>query len=137
MIAEDIRCTEADKGWRLSASVRSEAGLGPERLYFEVPGGAAGWLPEYGDAFLAALLMPAMSLGEELVIDAPVSAWLLRSVRTVMEIYQAWWELRPVPVKATPGRDRGRDQAAVGLFFTTGADCFYSLLKDIDSRSEP
>jgi hypothetical protein len=137
MIAEDIRCTGVDEGWRLSALVRSESGLGPERLYFEVPGGAAGWLPEYGDAFLAALLMPAMSLGEELVVDAPVSTRLLRSARTVMEIYQAWWELPPVPVKATPELDRGRGQAAVGLFFTTGADCFYSLLKDIDRRAEP
>lgn len=136
MIAEDVRLAGADDGWRLSAVVRSESGLGPERLYFEVRGAAAEWLPERGDAFLAALLMPAMSLGEELVVDAPVSARLLRSVRTVMEVYQAWWELRPVPVTAAPRLDRGPGRAAVGLFFTTGVDCFYSLLKDIDHRSE-
>jgi hypothetical protein len=136
VIVEDVTAAGTDDGWRLSAAIRSESGFGPQRLYFGLSGGVAEWLPEYGDAFLAALLMPAMSLGEELVVDAPVSGRLLRSVRTVMEIYQAWWQLHPIPVAAARGPDRGRGGAAIGLFFTTGVDCFYSLLKDVDRRSE-
>jgi hypothetical protein len=136
MIVEDVTAVGTDEGWRLSGMVRSESGLGAKRLYFAVPDGAAEWLPKYGDAFLAALLMPAMSLGEELVVEAPVSARLLRSVRTVMDVYQAWWELGPVQVTAS-GSHRGHDPEAVGLFFTTGVDCFYSLLKDVDRRGEP
>ena len=137
VIVEDVTATGTDDGWRLSAVVRSQSGLCPQRPYIAVRGGTAGWLPEYGDAFVAALLMPAMRLGEELEVDAPVSARLLRSVRTVMEVYQAWWALGPVRVAAGPGPERGRGGPAVGLFFTTGVDCFYSLLKDVGRRPEP
>ncbi|MFF2659972.1 hypothetical protein ACFVUH_21735 [Kitasatospora sp. NPDC058032] len=138
MIVEDVRNEPVAAGRRLSAAVRATAELPSARLHFTVPGGADDWLPERGDAFLAALLMPAMSLGEELVVDAPVSARLLRSARTVMEIYAAWWaRLREVrltvgePVEATRGQD------GVGLFFTLGVDSFYSLLGDRERRAEP
>ncbi|MFF2953465.1 hypothetical protein ACFVVU_19205 [Kitasatospora sp. NPDC057965] len=143
MIVEDVRNEPVAVGRRLSAAVRSTAELPPVRLHFTVPGGAGDWLPERGDAFLAALLMPAMSLGEELVVDAPVSARLLRSARTVMEIYAAWWaRLREVrltvgePVEAKRGED-GRGQDGTGLFFTLGVDSFYSLLRDRERRTEP
>ncbi|WP_344334007.1 hypothetical protein [Kitasatospora putterlickiae] len=122
----------------MSAAVRSGTRLPSARLHFTVPEGEDGWLPERGDAFLAALLMPAMSLGADLVVDAPVSGRLLRSARTVMEVYAAWWErLREVrvtagePVRARPGLD------ATGLFFTLGVDSFYSLLRDGEHRTEP
>jgi hypothetical protein len=95
-------------------------------------------LPAVGDAFLAALLMPAMSSGEELVIEAPVSRRLLRSARTVMHIYSAWWDhLRPVRIRAGAGRAGITCQGEVGLFFTTGVDCFYSLLKDVEYEEDP
>ncbi|MFE6869228.1 hypothetical protein ACFVFS_22045 [Kitasatospora sp. NPDC057692] len=144
MIVEDVRCEPAEGGWRLSAAVRSGAELPSARLHFTVPGGGRGrpperdWLPERGDAFLAALLMPAMRLGEELVVDAPVSARLLRSARTVVEIYTAWWErLRTVRVTAGEPVEAPYGPAAVGLFFTLGVDSFYSLLGDAERRAEP
>ncbi|MFE7558414.1 hypothetical protein [Kitasatospora sp. NPDC057500] len=138
LVVEDVRCEPTARGWQLSAAVRSGTQLPAARLHFTVPGGEDGWLAERGDAFLAALLMPAMGLGAELVVDAPVSGRLLRSARTVMEVYAAWWErLREVrvaagePVGARPGLD------ATGLFFTLGVDSFYSLLRDGERRAEP
>ncbi|MGV9266892.1 hypothetical protein ACWDRR_19790 [Kitasatospora sp. NPDC003701] len=138
MIVEDVRCEPVAAGRRLSAAVRAGAELPSARLHFTVPDGEGDWLPERGDAFLAVLLMPAMSLGEELVVDAPVSGRLLRSARTVMEIYAAWWaRLREVRVTAGElvGAERGQDGA--GLFFTLGVDSFYSLLRDREHRSDP
>ncbi|MFJ3788369.1 hypothetical protein [Kitasatospora sp. NPDC090091] len=138
MIVEDVRREPTARGWRLSATVRSKAALAAERLHFTVHGGDGEWLPERGDAFLAGLLMPAMSAGEDLVVDAPVSGRLLRSARTVMEIYAAWWKyLRKVTVTAGELVEAKRGQDAVGLFFTLGVDCFYSLLRDGGRRSEP
>ncbi len=138
LIAEDIRRTATAHGWELSARVRATAPLDVDRLRFTVRGGGPDRVPERGDAFLAALVMPAMSLGEELLIDAPVSPRLLRSARTVMEIYSAWWErLREVRVTATETAAPTGGEDAVGLFFTTGVDCFYSLLKDGERRAEP
>ncbi|WP_380282314.1 hypothetical protein [Kitasatospora purpeofusca] len=138
MIVEDVRCEPAAAGWRLSAAVRAGTELPSARLHFTVPGGEHNWLPERGDAFLAGLLMPAMRLGEDLVVDAPVSARLLRSARTVVEIYTAWWErLRAVRVTAGEPVEARRGPAAVGLFFTLGVDSFYSLLGDAERRTEP
>jgi hypothetical protein len=138
LIVEDVGRVETARGWRLSAAVRTKAGPGVTRLHFTVRGAKPDWLPERGDAFLAALLMPAMSLGEELTVDAPVSRRLIRSARTVMDIYSTWWQqLRPIRVVAAETCTPVGGQDAVGLFFTTGVDCFYSLLKDGERRAEP
>ncbi|MFF2351110.1 hypothetical protein ACFVVL_15165 [Kitasatospora sp. NPDC058115] len=138
MIVEDVRSEPVADGRRLSAAVRAGTELPSARLHFTVPGGEGDWLPERGDAFLAALLMPAMSLGEELVVDAPVSARLLRSARTVAAVYAAWWErLREVRVTAGEVDEARRGPAGVGLFFTLGVDSFYSLLGDGERRAEP
>lgn len=145
MLVDDIVGEQCAKGWRLSATVHSALAVNGERLYFTVHGAAPEWLTVTGDAFLAALLMPAMALGEELVIEAPVSPRLHRSARTVRDIYTAWWGDRhrvvslrcaaPVP----PVRHAG--PGAVGLYFTGGVDSFYSLLKDdelsTDAEHEP
>jgi hypothetical protein len=138
VIVEQVKRTQTPHGWRLSAQVRANADLGVRLLHFTVRGGPPDWLPERGDAFLAALLMPAMRLGENLVIDAPVSRRLLRSARTVMEIYSTWWDhLHKVTVSAADACPATGGEDAVGLFFTTGVDCFYSLLKDRERRTEP
>ncbi len=51
---------------RLSAAVHLALVVDGERLHFTVHGAAPEWLTATGDAFLAALLMPAMALGEKL-----------------------------------------------------------------------
>ncbi|MGO4612687.1 hypothetical protein AB4305_11600 [Nocardia sp. 2YAB30] len=138
MIVDDVVRQETAQGWRLSAAVRARPRLAASRLYFEVHGGMPDWMPERGDAFLAALLMPAMSLGEELVIDAPVSPRLLRSVHTVMDIYAAWWgELHGIRLATAEVAASTHSGNSVGLFFTTGVDCFYSLLKDRERGTQP
>lgn len=136
MIVEEIERTRTATGVQLSAVVRSPSALGGQRLFFAVQGAEERWLAPYGDAFLAALAMPAMRLGEELVMEAPVSRRLLRSVRTVMDVYAAWWPpLRPVPVRAAAHRPPGPAGPGAGLFFSTGVDCFYSLLRDVDREA--
>jgi hypothetical protein len=145
MLVDDIVGEQSAEGWRLSAAVRSAFAVNGERLHFTVHGAVPEWLPVAGDAFLAALLMPAMALGEELVIEAPVSSRLRRSARTVMEVYTAWWgdRYRVVPLRcaaqAPPVNHAG--PGAVGLYFTGGVDSFYSLFKDvelsIDAGHEP
>jgi hypothetical protein len=86
-----------------------------------------------GDPFLAALLVPAMHLGEPLVLPAPVSPRLLAAVPTLQDIYVAFdHRVRRIPVLAT-ARDEPRapnaSSDAAGLFFSLGVDSFYSLIK--------
>jgi hypothetical protein len=140
MLVDDIVGEQSAEGWRLSAAVHTALAVNDERLYFTVHGAAPEWLPVAGDAFLAALLMPAMALSEELVIEAPVSPRLRRSARTVMDIYTAWWgdRHRVVPLRCAapvpPVNHAGLE--AVGLYFTGGVDSFYSLLKDVELSTD-
>lgn len=138
MIVERITRAETAEGWRLSAAVHPTPALGGDRLHFTVHGAEPNWLPEIGDAFLAALLMPAMASGEDLTIKAPVSRRLLRSARTIMDIYSTWWsQLAPVRVRGEGDSVPGAGRQAVGLFFTAGVDSFYSLLTDVARANDP
>ena len=140
MLVDGVIVEQGAQGWRLSAAVHSALAEDGERLHFTVHGGAPEWLAVTGDAFLAALLMPAMALGEELVIEAPVSARLRRSTRTVMDIYTSWWgdRHRVVPLRcAAPVAPVDHvGPGAVGLYFTGGVDSFYSLLKDVELSTD-
>jgi hypothetical protein len=140
VLVDNVVREQTAGGWRLSAAVHSAPALDGELLHFTVAGDEGAWLSQRGDAFLAALLLPAMALGEELVIEAPVSARLRRSVRTVMDIYTAWWgdRYRAVQVRCGASAEAvERDgTAAVGLYFTAGVDSFYSLLKDLELSDE-
>jgi len=133
MIATRVTVDECERGAMLSASVKSSASaLESARLEWLVRDGRPEWLTSPGDALLAALLLPAMRAGEDLVIDAPVSPRLRDGVQTIMKIYQAWVPglrgerrpniVAPVGSPAPPG-------GGTGLFFSCGVDSFYSLLR--------
>jgi hypothetical protein len=65
-----------------------------------------------------------------------VSSRLLRSLPTIMDIYQAWKpELARVDVVATDVAEPRSAGMSCGLFFSGGVDSFYSLLKNDASGS--
>ncbi len=91
------------------------------------------------DAFLAALLTPAMALGERLKIEGAVSGRLMQSLPLLQAIYQEWnADLSIISVDSSgldlSAPDEGRARR-VGLFFSLGVDSFYSLLKN--NRDHP
>ncbi|MER5264053.1 hypothetical protein ABTZ99_18475 [Actinosynnema sp. NPDC002837] len=136
MIVDDVARDRTPDGWRLSAAVDSALTPDGERLHFTVHGAEPEWLPPVGDAFLAALMMPAMALKEDVRVHAPVSRRLFRSASTITDIYTAWWpHLHPVDLRAPVATHGAGD--AVGLFFTAGVDSFYSLLKDVARSAAP
>src|SRR3984957_19430138 len=86
------------------------------------------------DALVAALLTPAMALGERLRIEGPVSGQLMQSLPQLQAIYQEWNAGLSVISVDSSGLDlsaahEGRARR-VGLFFSLGVDSFYSLLKN-------
>src|SRR5262249_35028407 len=91
------------------------------------------------DAFVAALLTPAMALGERLRIEGVVSGQLMQSLPLLQAIYQEWNEGLSIVSVDPSGLDystssEGRARR-VGLFFSLGVDSFYSLLKN--NRDHP
>ncbi len=90
-------------------------------------------LSDCADAFVPALLLPAMAAGEALEIVPPVSPLLLGHLSRLQAIFSAWFpHYASVEVSASPrsGAEPAR-AAGVGAFFSGGVDAFYTLLKSL------
>lgn len=105
-------------------------------LYFEFGGDLPGTLAPGADAFVPALLVPAMLAGEPLESDLPVSPQLLRQLGRVQAILTAWRpELTRVPVSIPDATTMLPPAPAIGCFFSGGVDSFYSALKSLRGES--
>ena len=141
MRVSDIRVADIDGGCQVSAWVESDAHpdetdwFASFTLWYRFPAWCAPLLnARNGDPFLAALLLPAMRVGERLHLDAPVSPKLLAAVPRLLETYAAFDpESARVPVEAaarTEPLPTDGKPSRVGLFFSMGVDSSYSLLKN-------
>jgi len=123
----------------LSALVTTHAAEKPFRVWYRFPAEYARYLRPSGSPFVAAMLMPAMALGEPLEIDAPVSARLLAQSRHLMDVFHSWWpELSKIEVTANgtqraPGWRLGRRPSA--CFFSLGVDSYSTLLSNLDGSA--
>jgi 7-cyano-7-deazaguanine synthase in queuosine biosynthesis len=86
------------------------------------------------ETFLLAALVPAMKVGEPLVLKGPISPRLLHNIPKVQEIFHAWdHRLKEVPIEVqTIGSSPETAPSGVGCFFSGGVDSFYTLLKHRD-----
>src|SRR5262245_20268319 len=96
MRVSNIKITERRGYCELSASVKCETfwvwGNEPFRLWYQYPAELMSYLDQRnGDQFVAALLAPAMVLGERLEIEADVSPRLLQSVEKIQALYRNWF----------------------------------------------
>ena len=94
-------------------------------------------ISDRGDPFVPALLALAMTMREDLTIEAPVSPKLVANLDQIERLHLEWWtKLRPVKVLApqVPADHRAAD---VGMFFSGGVDSFYTLLRNMQGRSVP
>jgi len=80
--------------------------------------------------FAAALLLPSMKQGEDLIIEGNISEQLYKGMHAIMHEVQQWdMGLKPVKIDAdalvadTPGPQRSAS------FFSGGVDSFYTYLK--------
>jgi hypothetical protein len=91
-----------------------------------------------GDAFVPALLAPAMVLGEDLQIDAEVDSTLLRQMDQAQRIMRCW-QPKLAGVKIAPRaqvrRSARADGGREGLFFSMGVDSSYSLQKNVEAAA--
>jgi hypothetical protein len=103
------------------------------RLTWQLP----GVVPEArGDAGLAALLLPAMQAGCDVVVEGPVSPSLLTGVEVIQDVWRSWYPwLHRVAVDA-PGGVPAASGGRVACFFTGGVDSFYSVLKHREAIDE-
>ena len=120
-------------GWvRLSGWLTRPDAAGEAELYFAFPEEFAPLVAEHADAFVPALLLPAMAHGSPLEIAPSISRRLFGQLPRIQEIFADWFPgaLEVVPVHASELRAAdGAAPGQTGTFFSLGVDSFHTLLR--------
>jgi hypothetical protein len=104
--------------------------LGLDDLSFIVPGRFAEFVFADASPFACALLLPAMKLGEDLVIRGSVSARLHAGMKEIIQIVSGWdIGLKPIDVIVDDLVPDRSTHGVTGAFFSGGVDSFYTYLK--------
>ena len=123
---------ETDAGTaRLIGTIRTVPGQLRE-IYFAVPREFGGMLFDAADAFVPALLVPAMVAGADLVLQPPVSARMLGQLETIQDILVRFHGFRRARVTAQP-RAGGQPGPATAVHFSGGVDSSHSLMRGLRS----
>ena len=135
MIIKDVQLSRTGEAAVLSARCKIRK-IGWDTVEFSVLGAAHGaYVREDASPFAAALLLPSMKQGEDLIIKGSMSEQLYKGMHAVMHEVLSWdIGLKPIQIKAdalvadTPGPRRAAS------FFSGGVDSFYTYLKH---RADP
>lgn len=104
--------------------------IGLDDLSFTVPAQFADFIFPDASPFAAALLLPAMKLGEDLVIQGSISARLHAGLTEIIRIVSGWnIGLKPIELRVDELVPDRITAAPVGSFFTGGVDSFYTYLR--------
>lgn len=130
MIIKDVQFYRDDRTASLSGRCKIRK-IGWDKVYFRtantMPGDSV-----HNDAspFAAALLLPSMKQGEDLIIEGSISAQLYTGMHAIMQEVLKWdIGLRPIKIEADtlvvdpPGPQKSAS------FFSGGVDSFYTYLK--------
>lgn len=123
----------AESGGRVTASYRFETPSRPDAggtLWFSVDERYRHWLVRGPEPAMAGLVFVAMALGEDLVVDEPVSPRFHYGLRQFMEFFHLWLPLAFRPVRiVVPEHVRAScpDAQAVVCCFSGGVDSFHTL----------
>ena len=132
----DVEVKETTRGTKLAATfVWNDRRRRADRIHFIYRDVPAGALATPGDALLAAALVPAVILREDVVLDVPVSARLLGAAPAIVDYFvshnRRWHRSR---VDA-PSVDRsGLTPTEIAAPLSGGVDSFYTALRP---REEP
>jgi hypothetical protein len=109
-----------------------------QRAYFSVDKKYKSFLTKDASPFLAALLIPAMKLGDDIVIDGQVSSRLLRHTKHVMNLLVDTWKQDFHKIKIyTDGEIQDTTKPTItASFFSAGVDSFYTYLKQKKKRNK-
>jgi hypothetical protein len=134
MIIKDTKVVRADGSTVLSAQCKIRK-VGWDNVYFSVNKAAQG-SHVYNDAspFAAALLLPAMKQGEDLVIKGSISEQLHKGMHSIMhEVLQWNIGLKPIRIEADSLSPDTHKPDRSASFFSGGVDSFYTYLKHKDA----
>jgi hypothetical protein len=137
MIIKNAQLECIDRTTVLSAQCKIRK-IGWDLVYFSL-NGTPGDGHVYNDAspFAAALLLPAMKQGEDLIIRGSISEQLYKGMQAIMHQVLQWdIGLKPIKIEAdTLVADTHEPQGSAS-FFSGGVDSFYTYLKHKEDQVE-
>jgi hypothetical protein len=132
MIIFEPRTGTSDHGTvalRARVESRVPAKDGSQDLVFEYPLQASDWITQRADPFVAALVLRAMNVGEDIEVRAPLSTQLARGLEQYQSVLASWFphRLAPIRIRAPLEPAPVRPGGAVLTAFSGGVDSFYTL----------
>lgn len=110
----------------------------PESVWFRFPEAYHDYLSDQSDAFLVAMMMPAMLLGEDIVVEGRVSPRLVHGIREYRTAYSQWWPGRVHHVDVRYGEvgesGQRRGATVVGGAFSGGVDSTYTVWRHMPAN---
>lgn len=108
--------------------------IGYDRIYFKFEKKYRDFIAADASPFAAALLLPSMKMGQDLLIDGSISQKLHSGMREIMKTVSGWdLGLKGISVHAKeikPDEAAGSgDSGGNASFFSGGVDSFYTYLK--------
>jgi hypothetical protein len=130
MIIKDTEIHRTDAATVLSAKCKIRK-MGWDRVYFNLDNTAQGhYVCNDANPFAAALLLPSMKQGTNLIIEGKISRQLYQGMQAIMQEVLHWdIDLHPIKIEAAAlVTDPPRPQRSAS-FFSGGVDSFYTYLK--------
>jgi len=142
MLVSNVESIERDNYCELRARIETNSLRKTFELFYRVSRDHLEFMDtNNGDPFVAAMLLPAMRLGEPLHVSIPVSERLLHSAYEIQSLYHEWDKTLSQITITAPARIEHNSTAKTspyrGLFFSLGVDSFYVLLRNLTTRSSP
>lgn len=130
MIIKDVQLSRTDGAAVLSARCKIRK-IGWDTVNFSLTSAApATYVHEDASPFAAALLLPSMKRGEDLIIEGSVSERLYKGMHAVMHEVLDWnIGLKPIKIEAGALAADALQPPRTASFFSGGVDSFYTYLK--------
>jgi hypothetical protein len=132
MRIRDVQLSIGDKFVILSAICKIRK-IGEDVVYFRFEKREEEHICCDASPFAAALLLPSMKQGEDLIIHGSISERLYHGMHQIMETVVKWNRgLRPVGIEVDKIVRDEQDPTVTATFFSGGVDSFYTYLKHKD-----
>ena len=135
MIIKDVAVNHRANSATLSANCKIRK-IGWDKIYFTLEGKKHhDYIFEDASPFAAALLLPAMRVGEDLIIHGSISERLYIGMQAVMDEVLSWGiGLHRIEIKPDHIAPDTHKATRTGTFFSGGVDSFYTFLKHKKDR---
>lgn len=105
--------------------------FGDDEIYFKIHKKYEDFIFLDASPFAAALLIPSMRKGEDLIIEGSISQQLYDGMYQAMTLLTSWddLQLKPIKIKAQNITKDTQKSTYIASFFSGGVDSFYTYLK--------